>query len=278
MSFFDVFNLSFVVYLGILILCLSLLFVYFESKLREQNHKMLHMLEIVTTLSNEIHMSQPQIETHTPFHFNVAPVEVIKNTTKLIDVSDGDEEDDDLEEEEEYVDDDEELEEEEPEDLENESESDYEEDVAALAEELEIEDDDDDESVVKEDPVVVVKLSSEANKPEASLADDFDFSPSNDPVIFDDFKKELGPIDEEDNISISSISSLKETVATQQIDDNASVSSDLVFSDVPFKNMSINKLRRLAQEKGLVQGNVRLKKPELVALLEKGTSNQSQAN
>ena len=43
----DLFNPSFFMFLGILILVIALLVVYFESKMREQNHKIASMLSLV---------------------------------------------------------------------------------------------------------------------------------------------------------------------------------------------------------------------------------------
>ena len=127
MSFFDVFNLSFVVYLGILILCLSLLFVYFESKLREQNHKLTHMLGIVTALANQ----GPQRSMDPIFYqqsdYSTPAFSQVRKVNDLIPVSDGEEDEgededemDDIEELEDDVEEEEE-EEEEKEDTEEEA-------------------------------------------------------------------------------------------------------------------------------------------------------------
>jgi len=52
-SLSDIFDTSFFVLLGILILSISLLFIYYESKMREQNHKINSMLSLVSSLAEE---------------------------------------------------------------------------------------------------------------------------------------------------------------------------------------------------------------------------------
>jgi hypothetical protein len=55
MSFFtDLFNPVFLMFLGILTIVLGLIIIYFESKMREQNHKISSMLSLVSSLAEEI--------------------------------------------------------------------------------------------------------------------------------------------------------------------------------------------------------------------------------
>ena len=53
-SLADLFNPTFLMFLGILVLVVALLVVYFESKMREQNHKIFSMLSLVSTLAEDI--------------------------------------------------------------------------------------------------------------------------------------------------------------------------------------------------------------------------------
>lgn len=53
-SLADLFNPSFLMFLGILVLVAALLVVYFESKLREQNHKITSMFSLVSSLAEEV--------------------------------------------------------------------------------------------------------------------------------------------------------------------------------------------------------------------------------
>ena len=62
-SLIDIFNPSFFMFLGILVLVAALLVVYFESKMREQNHKMASMLSLITCIAEEMNdiKSQPRV-------------------------------------------------------------------------------------------------------------------------------------------------------------------------------------------------------------------------
>ena len=50
----EIFSTSSLLFLGILLVSISLLIMYFENKLREQNHKISAMLSLVTTLAEDI--------------------------------------------------------------------------------------------------------------------------------------------------------------------------------------------------------------------------------
>ena len=53
-SLTDLFNPTFLMFLGILVLVVALIVVYFESKMREQNHKINSMFSIVSTLAEDM--------------------------------------------------------------------------------------------------------------------------------------------------------------------------------------------------------------------------------
>jgi len=107
MSFNDLFNSSFLIFLGILVLVVSLLIVYFESKMREQNHKIASMLSLVSTLAEDMngvkfglnHLSFASIG-GTNIHNNSKPLEEsgltlnLNKNDSLINVSDDDSDDD----------------------------------------------------------------------------------------------------------------------------------------------------------------------------------------
>jgi hypothetical protein len=54
MTMADLFNPSFLFYLGIIVLAIAILVVFFESKFREQNHKISSMFSIVSTLAEDM--------------------------------------------------------------------------------------------------------------------------------------------------------------------------------------------------------------------------------
>ena len=53
-SLADLFSPTFLMFLGVLVLVVALLVVYFESKIRDQNHKIASMLSIVSTLAEDM--------------------------------------------------------------------------------------------------------------------------------------------------------------------------------------------------------------------------------
>ena len=55
-SLIDIFNPSFLIFLGIMVLVVALLVVYFESKMREQNHKISSMLSLVSAMAEEVNI------------------------------------------------------------------------------------------------------------------------------------------------------------------------------------------------------------------------------
>jgi len=100
MSLVDLFNPSFLMFLGILALLVALLVVYFESKSREQNHKISSMFSIVSTLAedlNNVKLGMNQIVLN-GFNGGSSSLEENKRffnneSIKLIDVSEDEDED-----------------------------------------------------------------------------------------------------------------------------------------------------------------------------------------
>jgi uncharacterized protein YoxC len=95
-SLADLFNPSFLMFLGILVLVVALLVVYFESKLREQNHKITSMFSIVSTLAED--MNGMKMGINQLMHYNNTiggsvqaqqqPFVPYEQNTKFIEVSD----------------------------------------------------------------------------------------------------------------------------------------------------------------------------------------------
>jgi hypothetical protein len=107
-SLADLFNPTFFLFLGILVLVVALIIVYFESKIRDQNHKIASMLSLVSTLAEDMngvkfglnHLSFASIG-GTNLPMNLKPLEepgITLNLNKndsLINVSDDDSDSDD---------------------------------------------------------------------------------------------------------------------------------------------------------------------------------------
>jgi hypothetical protein len=96
-SLTDLFNPTFLMFLGILVLVVALLVVYFESKMREQNHIINSMLSLVSTLAddmNGVKMGLNHLAIRGGQHSDISIRENLGNSeiNKLIDVSDDEEE------------------------------------------------------------------------------------------------------------------------------------------------------------------------------------------
>ena len=77
-SLIDIFNPSFLIFLGIMVLVVALLIVYFEGKMREQNHKISSMLSLVSAMAEEVNIIRSNVSISTvggSSHINKAPFE-----------------------------------------------------------------------------------------------------------------------------------------------------------------------------------------------------------
>ena len=105
----DLFNSSFLMFLGILVLVVALLVVYFESKMREQNHKIASMLSLVSTLAedmNGVKMGLNHLAIRGGANQHNFVEENLGNIQSLIEVSDEEDEEDEEADEDEDVDED----------------------------------------------------------------------------------------------------------------------------------------------------------------------------
>jgi hypothetical protein len=271
-SLADLFNPMFLMFLGILVLVVALLVVYFESKMREQNHKIASMLSLVSTLADDIngvkmgitHLAM--IGGHNP---NVVTKENLGNSRRntLIEVSDGEESGDEESCDEESGD-------EESGDEESCNEESCDED---LEEELDEDSDNDDE--VK---VIKLQVSNEETEDNNSYeeADNLEFDPVEDldefnindeiPEIAENYVEEVLNLKyddkpEENKKSLEPMDSLSTS-------DLKTITIDLGDNDdekIDYKKLQLPKLRSIAIEKGLVSNSdaSKMKKPELLKLL-----------
>ena len=97
----DIFTTPFLICLGISILLIGLLGMYFTQKTAEQNHKISSMFELVSTMAQELNFIRSNLLVSPQFRQQVSsvvqPSIVNQNVTKenLIPVSDNDEDDSD---------------------------------------------------------------------------------------------------------------------------------------------------------------------------------------
>ena len=258
-SLTDLFNPTFLMFLGILVLVVALLVVYFESKFREQNHKISAMLSLVSSLAEEVNGTKmiihqltmnPQTQQQVPFFQNKEynlETKIVQNDNNLISVSDDEdsESDDDS-----YVDSD------------DESVSD--------------EDSDSDEEQPKNIKVFRLNISEDLNQIDGldeevnSVLEDLD------EASLDEASLDEASLEEFDDNSSTSSESIKETENNdvKKIDNfmdlksiNITLEETKTEQSVDYKKMALPKLRSVVAEKGLSSDSSKLKKNELLKLL-----------
>ena len=256
-SLTDLFNPTFLMFLGILVLVVALLVVYFETKFREQNHKISSMLSLVSSLAEEVNGTKMIIHqltmNHQPhnqqFFQQQQPANLEKRIVQndnLILVSDDEEDSDD--------------------DASEADDSDS--DAASEVSIDEIDDDDSDNSVIElgestnSNDVKVLKLN---------ISDDNDDSESGDEASLDEMEDLEGLDDLDDSSSTSSVSIKEEKNDNIKSMDLKSINITLEETKpeqpLDYKKMALPKLRSVVAEKGLSSDSSKLKKNELLKLL-----------
>jgi cobalamin biosynthesis protein CobT len=274
--FVDLFNPTFLIFLGIILLIVVFLFYYFENKMREQNHALSSMLSLVSTLAedtNNIKLGLNHLaikiggnSTNNSDTVKHIPLESINlgninssDDINLIEVSDDDDDEDNEDEDEDNEDEDEDNEDE---DEDNEDEDNEDED----------EDEYDDEENVSENNnkqknVKLIKLNIENdlenNNNLENINDIKEISPEYTKQILDLKYDEPEPIDitlEESNNSL--LTNLKTISINLNDDENQ-------HENIDFKKYSLQKLRSIVVEKSLISNSEaqKLKKNELLKLL-----------
>ena len=279
-SLTDLFNPTFLMFLGILVLVVALLVVYFESKFREQNHKISSMLSLVSSLAEELngtkmviqHLSmrggvQPQNfqQEQTFSNFNDLEENVAQQNTnniKLIQVSDDENSD---------------------------SESETSDNSSESNDSIEILDDDnenivkenDDESVNSDNSVIeigehndikILKLNITKQNDDESVNSEEEQN-----LDFDDLDDLENLSESSESLSINDETQLEEITEVNDTKDDNIKSMDLKSINITleetkhesldYKKMALPKLRSVVTEKGLISDASKLKKNELLKLL-----------
>ena len=244
----EIFSTSFLFSIAICIILVGGLFAYFNYRFSEQNHKMQSMLGLVSTMAEEMQyfrskLSSKQVDSSdTMDNIQVIPNFLggngnIQNMldNELIEVSD--------------------------------SEVDDEEDDSEV-------DDDDIDSEVEDDDEInkkIINIDLGTNNDFAIESDDIDFSnnDTNDNTVknisidLDLSADELISTDELTSTDELNLENMESTLKSISIDDNVSSKGK-----EDYKKMSLNKLRDIVCAKGLVVDASKLKKNELLKLLD----------
>jgi len=262
-SLTDLFNPTFLMFLGILMLVVALLVVYFETKFREQNHKISSMLSLVSSLAEELNGTKMVVQ-----HLSMRPMAIPQNfqqqpnleenfvsNNKLISVSDD-------------------------EDNSSDSDSDSDSDSTEIL--------DDNNSVDSVNSVIeigntndikVLKLNVNKNNNDNESSSsseennlDFDDLDELDELDESDNLDNLDDLDKENSTDIQIIETKEDNVqpSDNKTMDLKSININLEetkHESMDYKKMALPKLRSVVTEKGLTSDASKLKKNELLKLL-----------
>jgi len=265
-SLVDLFNPTFLMFLGILVLVVALLVVYFESKMREQNHKINSMLSLVSTLAEDVGgLKWDFIKLQQLMHqvkYGGEPVYETKRSnyleekrdTKLITVSDDESESD------------------------SESESDNE---SVNIDANNIEDDaesvnsvDDEYEIDSVDDLSMNDLSDDTNE-EENLEQIKVFKINVDVENVEDVDDDVENVEDIENVGdLSDLEDLEEKPVEQQVISASelktiSINLEEPVEKIDYKKLQLPKLKSIIVEKGLATSTEasKLKKGELLKLL-----------
>ena len=243
----ELFNPSFFMLLAILLLVASMFIIYYESKMREQNHTINSMLSLVSTLAEDMEnvkfgLNQMAIRYSQPSS-NDIDIEEILETSKiipnynLIEVSDDESDDDD--------------------DESNDDESDNDESDNDDAEFNDSsESDDESECNIK---VLKLNILNEADLEECEMTPTYDLDESKDDDKY---------VDKLDVIIESALQSMGDELPSS--DELKTIAIDLGEEQVDYSKIPISKLKKIAVEKGVAttENVSKLKKQDLINLIE----------
>ena len=246
----EIFSTSFLFSLAIIIIAIGGLFAYFNYRLSENNHKMQAMMGLVSTMADEMQYFRSKIHSNLIVNANdTDTTHVVPNflggTNKedeLIEVSDSEIEEGSEEEDSEEEDSEEEDSEEEDSDEDSEEDEEVEEDDED--EEAEEEAEETDKKIITIDLGTTNDMSFESEEIEHTNTNDLNLS-------------NLEDLD----VSLKSIAIDMDISNTG--DSNISINKE----KDDYKKMSLNELRKLVCEKGLVVDASKLKKNELLKML-----------
>jgi hypothetical protein len=292
MALTDIFSTSFLICLGINVLLVGFLFIYINQKMADQNHKISSMLGLISTMAEELNYCRTRLQSFASFSKNSEGVKTDLgivgggNSTKLIEVSDGEDNDDTDDSDDEDADDDDEDDDSEDDDDDDEDDEDADDDENDADGDG---DGDGDAEVDAED----INANTEINNGIRSInlgnsleiqstnlnelqsdddlddldemnLDDLDDNSDNEEMHIDAvIMPEITPSNEESiTLTPSTNSNNLKTINISDLDELSAIADS---SD--YKKLSLNKLRSVVIEKGLSKDASKLKKPDLLKLL-----------
>jgi hypothetical protein len=266
MGLTDIFSISTLICLGIMILLLGLASMFFIQKISEQNHKIGSMLGLVSTMAEELNFvrSRVQILSAGAFSQNGGSTMQMSSSQiapdSLIAVSDDDDDEDiseaDDDDEDEADDDDEEDEDEADEDEDDEDEAD-EEDAEEEKQNIKTINMGETLDINFQCEALVEEEEEEAASSNSELEDDLES------VNDENFISGADDLDNNETLTLTNTDFIK-AIDISNLEDSQKESQSDAYD---YKKMSLNKLRSVVVEKGLVSEASKLKKNELLKLL-----------
>ena len=279
-SVVDLFNPTLLIFLGILVLVVALLVVYFESKMRDQNHKIASVVSLVSTLADDMNgvkmglnhliMKGGQMIPPQPpiFYNNLGNNE---EKRELIVVSD-DEESDNEESDNEESDN-------------EESDNEVTDDSSEIYIHEDSSDDDNEQELKTDKNIKILKLNISNDEQEIETNNeidlgetdlDGDFEPSDElPEIGNEYVEEVLDLKYNEDSKVNKFleEHMDEQIFVQTdlktISINLGEENNTYEGNIDYKKLQLSKLRSIVVEKGLVSNIdvAKLKKPEIFKLL-----------
>jgi hypothetical protein len=267
MALSELFSTTYLFSIAIIIILIGGIFAYVSYRMSEQDHKLTTMVNLVSMLAqdlqsvkNKVHLLEAEHPENEEKQDLLYPSQLMSmNGGELIDVSDEDDDEDD-EEDEDDEDDEEEDEEDEVEDEED--------------EEDEVEDEDDEIEDEEDNALKEIHIEKDSNI-------DIDLGEQ---ILLEEDKHNIKTITLTEHLDIDilanneqieDLSFLKNIEmgddlhsATDKVDNDTTEDYDKANNEkIDYKKMSLNKLREIVTEKGLVADASKLKKHDMLKLL-----------
>jgi len=256
MAVVDILSTSFLISLGITLLLVGLIGMYFSQKIMDQDHKLSSMAGVVTSMAEELHFLRSKIQQGIPPTL-VNPI-VSSSEIKLIPVSDDDNED------------------ESDDDDEDESDDDSEDD-----EDSDSDDEDSDDEEDREPLEIMSELINISEVPSIKVINMTESTFYNESIENEVEELVMDEDDDDDDDNMSESEEEQENKLEDEVEVDGSTmdlmnssmlkSINILSSEddkIDYKKLSLAKLKDLVFEKGLAKDPSRMKKPELLKLLE----------
>ncbi len=261
MALSDIFSGSFFLIIGIVLILVGAAGMYFSQLIIQQNQKMNGMVDLITTMAQEMDFIRSRIQVGGVQNAvgvsnkNIHTVSMVPSLEKidegLIEVSDDDEEEDDEDDDDDDdEDEDDDDDEDEEEDDEDEDEEENEKKTISISL-LNVENSEEATENIK-----VINLGESTNTVECEIHGELE------EIIDDEEEDDSSSSSDEESVLQSGAMDL---TMLKTIDIQLDNKSEL---NIDYKKLSIDKLKSLVLERKLVENANKLKKPELLKLLE----------